>query len=110
MNQPLSHQNPLLKLWPIGCNKPISPTICALAIQPIGTSERPSFTRFLITPPLYFMRFALVKKKQNFFLKERMRGGNPLLFLFDKLETKNEKEYQVGDILYLAGVESCPAN
>ncbi len=63
-----------------------------------------SQTPFLITPIL-FDKIYSSEEKPNYSLDVRMKAGNPLLFLFDTIEHPTEQNINLGDILYIKGVD-----
>ncbi len=75
----------------------------------IGTREfnrtfGPSLIRFLITPIL-FDKIYTAEEKPEYSLDFRSKSGNPIHFLFDRLEEPSETHIQKGDIVYIKGVD-----
>lgn len=75
----------------------------------IGTKEfnrifGSSLSQFLITGIL-FDKIKSSKELKHVHTDDKMAAGNPLFFLFDKMENPTEKDINIGDILYVQGVD-----
>ena len=92
------------------CGNVLQACIYRAIEEMVGTQEfnrifGAALTPFLITQILYNKIYSAIEKP-DYSLDFRSNAGNPLLFLFDvQDEDLTESEIQLGDILYIKGVD-----